>query len=91
VNDVDITDIAHDVSIDVPKNSNFIVPITFSFNPKQLLEDNDGFLKNALKSFINKELQVEYKGSVTAEVMGASFDVPVEYTEGKFGVKLRRW
>jgi LEA14-like dessication related protein len=81
VNDVDITDIEQDVSIDVPKNSNFIVPVSFSFNPQQLLEENEGFLKNVLKSFVNKELKIDYKGTVTVEVMGVSFAVPVEYSE----------
>lgn len=81
VNDVDITDIQQNVSIDVPKNSDFSVPVNFSFNPKKLASDNKGFLKNALKSFVNKDLTVEYNGSVTVEVLGMSFDVPVEYTE----------
>lgn len=81
VNDVDITDIEQDVSIDVPKDSTFTVPVNFSFNPKKLTSENKGFLKDAIKSFFNKDLMVEYKGSVTVEVLGVSFDVPVEYTE----------
>ena len=81
VNDVSITDITQSVSIDVPKNSDFVVPVDFSFNPKKLHSENKGFLKNALKSFLNKALRVEYSGSVTVEVLGVSFDVPVEYTE----------
>lgn len=81
VNDVDITDIEQNVSINVPKNSDFTVPVNFSFNPKKLTTENKGFLKNALKSFLNKELTIEYDGDVTVEVLGISFDVPVEYTE----------
>ena len=81
VNDVDITDINQNVSIDVPKNSDFTVPVNFSFNPKKLTSENKGFLKNALKSFLNKELTVNYSGTVTVEVLGISFDVPVDYEE----------
>lgn len=81
INDVDITDIEQSVSIDVPKSSDFVVPVNFSFNPKKLSSENDGFLKNALRSFLNKDLTVEYAGDVTVEVLGISFDVPVEYTE----------
>lgn len=81
VNDVQVTEIDQDHSIDVPKSSDFMVPVHFSFNPKDLLQENKGFLKNALKSFINKKLQVQYVGSVTVKVIGVEFDVPVDYTE----------
>jgi len=81
INDVDITDIEQTTSIDVPKNSNFTVPVNFSFNPKKLTKDNDGFLQNAIKSFLSNELNIEYAGCVTIEVLGIGFDVPIDYTE----------
>lgn len=81
VNDVDITDIQQNISVEVPKNSDFNIPVQFSFNPKKLASENQGFLKSALKSFLNKDLTVEYDGYVTVEVLGVAFDVPVEYTE----------
>jgi LEA14-like dessication related protein len=81
VNDIDITDIDQEVSITIPKNSNFTVPVYFSFNPKQLSSENNGFLKNAIKSFINKEITVEYQGDITVKVLGISFDAPIAYTE----------
>jgi LEA14-like dessication related protein len=81
INNVDITDIEQNTSIEVPKNSNFIVPVNFSFNPKKLTQDNDGFLQNAIKSFLSNELAIEYAGYVTIEVLGIGFDVPVDYTE----------
>ena len=81
VNDVDITDIEQTTSIDVPKNSNFTVPVNFSFNPKKLTQENEGFLQNAIKSFLSNELAIEYAGYVTIEVLGIGFDVPVDYTE----------
>ena len=81
INDLDITDIEQTTSIDVPKNSNFTVPVNFSFNPKKLTQDNDGFLQNAIKSFLSNELTIEYAGCVTIEVLGIGFDVPIDYTE----------
>ena len=81
INDVSIADISQNVSIDVPKNSDFHIPFNFSFNPKKLHSENKGFLKNALMSFLNKTINVKYSGSVTVEVLGVSFDVPVEYME----------
>ena len=81
INDVNITDIEQTTSIDVPKNSNFTVPVNFSFNPKKLTKDNDGFLQNAIKSFLSNELNIEYAGCVTIEVLGIGFDVPIDYTE----------
>ena len=81
INDVNITDIEQTTLIDVPKNSNFTVPVHFSFNPKKLTQDNDGFLQNAIKSFLSNELTIEYAGYVTIEVLGIGFDVPIDYTE----------
>jgi LEA14-like dessication related protein len=81
VNEVDITDIEQSTSIEVPKNSEFTVPVTFSFNPKLLSSENEGFFKSALKNFLNKELTVDYAGDVTIEVLGIGFDVPVAYTQ----------
>ena len=81
INDVDITDIEQTTLINVPKNSNFTVPVNFSFNPEKLVQDNEGFLQNAIKSFLSNELTIEYAGYVTIEVLGIGFDVPIDYTE----------
>tara|TARA_B110000495_G_C22657505_1_gene389420 strand:+ start:238 stop:657 length:420 start_codon:yes stop_codon:yes gene_type:complete len=81
INDVNITDIEQTTLIDVPKNSNFTVPVNFSFNPKKLTQDKDGFLQNAIKNFLSNELTIEYAGCVTIEVLGIGFDVPIDYTE----------
>jgi len=81
INDVDIADIEQTTSIGVPKNSNFSVPVNFSFNPKKLTQENEGFLKNAIKSFLSNELDIEYSGYVTIEVLGIGFDVPIDYTK----------
>jgi LEA14-like dessication related protein len=81
VNDVDITDINQDISIALPRNSNFTLPVYFSFNPKQLSSENNGFLKNAIKSFLNKEITVEYQGDITVKVLSVHFDVPIAYSE----------
>lgn len=88
VNDVEVTEIDQEHSIEVPKSSDFKVPVNFSFNPQSLMNENKGFLKNALKSFLDKSLEVQYVGTVTVEVLGINFDVPVDYTETvSFGMK----
>ncbi len=88
VNGVEVTEIDQNQSIEVPKYSDFTVPVNFSFNPQRLLNENKGFLKNALKSFLDKSLEVQYVGEVTLKVVGVEFDVPVDYTEMvSFGMK----
>ena len=88
VNDAEVTEINQHHSIAVPKASDFRVPVSFSFNPKKLRQENKGFLKNAIKSFLNKKMEVHYVGSVTIEVMRVPFDVDVDYTE-KVSLGLR--
>ena len=81
VNNIDITDIEQNVSIDVPKNSDFTVPVHFSFNPKQLSSEHEGFFKNALKNFLSNQLIIEYDGHVTIEILSIGFDIPVAHTD----------
>ncbi|PCJ66328.1 MAG: hypothetical protein COA58_06010 [Bacteroidetes bacterium] len=81
VNNVDITEIKQNISITVPKNSDFTVPVDFSFSPKKLTSENEGFLKNVISSFLKKELAVSYEGTVTVEVLGIAFEVPIDYSE----------
>ncbi|MBT8327850.1 MAG: hypothetical protein KJP21_09005 [Bacteroidia bacterium] len=88
INDVEVTEINQNHSIAVPKASDFKVPVSFQFNPKKLREENKGFLRNALKTFLNKKMEVHYKGFVTIEVLRMSFDVPVDYSE-KVSLGLR--
>ena len=81
VNDTEVTEIYQEHSIAVPKAADFKVPVKFSFNPQQLFKENKGFLRNALKSFIDKKMEIQYFGTVTVQVMGIDFDVPVDYSE----------
>ncbi|MDB4107696.1 hypothetical protein OAD66_08310 [Bacteroidia bacterium] len=81
VNEVEVTEINQEHSIAVPKAGDFRVPVKFSFNPQQLFKENNGFLRNALKSFVDKKMEVQYFGTVTVKVMGIYFDVPVDYSE----------
>ncbi len=88
INDVEVTEINQNHSIAVPKASNFSVPVSFQFNPKKLKDENKGYLRNVLKTFLSKNMEVHYLGSVTIEVMRVSFDVDVDYKE-KVSLGLR--
>ena len=81
VNEVEVSEIKQKHAIAVPKGGDFKIPVTISFNPKKILKENDGFLKNAIRSFLDKKMEVQYLGTVTIQIMGVEFDVPVDYSE----------
>lgn len=81
VNDLEVTEINQRHSIPVPKESDFRVPVTIQFNPQKLNQENKGFLRKTLKSFLGKSMEVKYTGTITVEVLNIEFDVPVDYSE----------
>lgn len=81
VDGIEVTKIKQKESIDVPANSDFKVPVFISFDPKTLITENKGFLKNALKNLVKRNIELKYLGAVTIELAGIQFDVPVEYSE----------
>lgn len=81
VNDIAIGKLNQTQQIAIPKESEFEVPITIIFNPKQVLNENGGFLQQALKSFFKNELAVRYEGTATMEILNIPFKVPVNYTD----------
>jgi hypothetical protein len=81
VNNKDITDIQQNVSVNIPKNNDFTIPINFSFNPKEITNNEKGFFKNTFKAFLNKDLEVDYYGSITVNMLGINFEVPIDYSE----------
>ncbi len=81
VNDVEVSQIDQTSAVAVPKQSDFAVPVTIQFAPKKIQNENKGFLKNAVKSFLDKKLEVTYVGSVSIQVLNVEFDVPVDYSK----------
>lgn len=81
VNEVEVSEIDQDFDINIPKSSNFSIPINISFNPKEIFRENEGFLKNLLRTWVNDEMKIQYLGTVTIKVLGISFKIPIDHTE----------
>ncbi len=77
VNDIPIGRINHAGETEIPKSSDFVVPISIRFNPKIILSENKGFLGQALKSFFKNELAIRYEGTATMEILNIPFKVPI--------------
>jgi LEA14-like dessication related protein len=77
VNDIAIGRINHAGETEIPKSSDFAVPISISFNPKVVLSENKGFLGQALKSFFKNELPIRFEGTATMEILNIPFKVPI--------------
>ena len=87
VDGIEVTEVDQEHSIAVPQSGDFRVPLDIVFNPKKLLKENKGFLRSVIKNFVNKKMEVQYFGTVTVQVMGVSFDVPIDYSEKiSFGI-----
>ncbi len=88
IDGVEVSHIKQEHAIAVPQSQDFAVPILIDINGKKVLEENKGFLKNTIKQFLTKKLELTYKGTVTIQVMNIEFDVPIDYTENvSFGLK----
>ncbi len=82
VNEVEMGEVNTIKDIHIESKGNFEVPVNFSFNPKAMWQEEKGALIGTLiNTFSNKPVKVQYKGVVTLEIAGVSFDVPIDHTE----------
>lgn len=81
VNGKKITKINQKMDVKVPAEDDFKIPVTFNFNPRDLANKEDGILKSVLKNLKNKKVDVQYKGTVTIEILGQAIDVPVDFED----------
>ncbi len=82
VNKVDMGTVKTTKEVTIESKGNFEIPVNFSFNPKAMWKEEKGALIGSLiNTFSNKPVKVQYKGVVTLEIAGISFDIPVDYTE----------
>ncbi len=82
VNGVEMGAVKATKEVSVISKGNFEIPVNFSFNPKAMWQEEKGALIGTLiNTFSNKPVKVQYKGAVTLEIAGVSFEVPVDYTE----------
>jgi LEA14-like dessication related protein len=87
---VEISHITQDHAIAVPSAQDFDVPVSMVVNLQKILEENEGFLKNTIKRFLTKKMEVQYVGTVTIQIMNIEFDIPVDYTENvSFGLNFK--
>jgi LEA14-like dessication related protein len=81
INDISVGKLNQSASTEIPKQSEFNIPIAITFNPKKVMAENDGFLQQALKSFFKNEMEVKYDGTATMEILNIPFKVPVHYVD----------
>ncbi len=82
VDDVKVTHISQTKSAVIQPETDFVVPITFDVDIKNVVKKD----KNAVSAFLNKllkdEVDVNYSGHLTVQFLSRQFEVPVDYTEG---------
>lgn len=67
--------------VEINSKGNFVIPMNFNFNPKAMWQEEKGALIGGIiNAFSNKPVTVQYKGSVSVEIAGVAFDLPVDYT-----------
>ena len=59
----------------------FEIPVEVNFPPSQILERESGLLGGLLSTYLDRKIELEYEGTVTMEIGGITFKVPVEYAE----------
>ena len=67
--------------------SDFTIPVELDFDRKEVF-GGGGFLKNAVKAFMDDDLEIQYKGTVDVEVLGIGIPVDVDYSQPIAGIKL---
>lgn len=81
-NDILVGNVKQSNSIEIEKKSNFYLPLKVSFNPKKLYEtDLNSFVNAALNSYLNKKVEMLYKGSASFKVKSLPFSIPIDYDD----------
>lgn len=82
VNGVNAAKIVQDVAIDVPANSEFIIPLTFDAAPKDIFEnDKNGVIGGILNAALSRKVDVHYRGEVQMKIAGIPYTLPIDYEE----------
>lgn len=88
VDDVEVTEIDQENKTAIPANSDFQIPVEFSFNPKVLVNNEKLKVGKLLRRILKDGIDVKYDGTVTISIKGIEFDVPIHYKEKvSYGVK----
>ena len=78
-NDVKTADIKQLKDVQMIGNEEFAIPLQIKIKPKELL--NMGNLLKLVAGSLEKKINLNYKGSVTAKVMDMGYDIPIDYSE----------
>ncbi|MFK7812287.1 MAG: hypothetical protein AB8B59_07315 [Maribacter sp.] len=66
----------------VPAKDEFVVPLLVNFDTSKLIEsENNNLLGSLLKQFLNKKINVRFKGDLTYKVAGFSSSYPIDHIE----------
>lgn len=81
IDDKKATHLSQTKSAVIQPETEFVVPITFTADIKEIIGSDGGFLKDMFKKLMNQELDVKYQGHLLVRFAGYDFKVPVNYTE----------
>lgn len=76
-----ISEVKQDHSASIPARSDFNLPIQMRFDPNQLLQKDENLLLNAVKAFLDQELELHYVGYLYVAILGKEIAIPVDYSE----------
>ncbi|MBO6517424.1 MAG: hypothetical protein JJ975_12830 [Bacteroidia bacterium] len=81
IDDEEITHLSQSKNAVIQPETDFVVPIVFDVDTKQLFGDKQNFLKGALSKLLNDKLEVTYDGHLMVRFLEVDFKVPVDYSE----------
>lgn len=81
-NDLKVSHVSQSKMTVIAKRDNFNIPLSLSFNPTELFQDNlIGLLESALGSYQQQKVDLTFIGYAQFEVKGIKFTVPIEYED----------
>ena len=87
VDSLDVATITSEL-FEVPKKSEFEIPLTATIPFSKVYEDNkQSLLENVMNIISTKEINVNYKGEVRYKLGAFHYDYPVDYTQN---IKIKK-
>jgi len=80
VNDIDVGNLNQLETVMIPSKSNFSIPVTISFPPKDILKKK-GLLKSVLQAYANDKVALHYLGTMTFTIAGKDFKIPIDFKD----------
>lgn len=86
VNGIEVGKVNQKQLINLKANKEFKLPILFSFTPQDIVKDKKSIFDGAISALVNRTVDILFKGSVTLNKLGVTFDIDVE-SEDKIKIK----